>query len=379
MTEQGHAQGAAGRKPARVLYLTLEAPRVGQASHVHVSEIIAGLRRRGHEVVLFRPSYTDAKVKPGVAGRMWEYVRLQLALIATLRRGDVIYVRGHFMAVMAALWARLTGTPILHEVNGPYQDIMVTYPWLRSFAGILGVLQRSQYRWGSRLLPVTQELGDWLRQESGHDRITVIPNGANVDLFNPDAPALCEVPEGSYVIFFGGLAKWHGVGNMLAAVERPEWPQGVRLVVVGDGQERDKVAAAAQRNQAVVFMGYRPYDVLPGLVARSLSGIVAISDPDGRSRTGLFPLKLFETLAAGVPAVVTDFPGQADLIRDHACGLVIPPDDPKALAEAVAELAANPDEAKAMGRRGCHVVRTEHSWQHRANQTADLIATLTEG
>jgi len=363
-------------KKCRILYLTLESPREGQASYAHVHEIIKGLKHGGHEVILFRPSYTDAKERPSVARRMWEYLRLQLSLIFRLRRGDVIYVRGHFMAILVAAWAKLIGVPILHEVNGPYQDIVVSYPWLRPFSRLLGVLQRSQYRWAQRVVPVTNELGEWVRQEAGHDRVTVIPNGANVEMFNPDAPAICEIPDGPYAIFFGGLARWHGVDEMLAAAESPEWPQAVRLVVVGDGQCRDKVISAAEKNPRVVYLGYRPYDAVPGLVSRSLCGLVAISDPSGRSRTGLFPLKLFETLAVGVPAVVTDFPGQANLVRDHDCGLVIPPGDAQALAQAVAKLAADPVATKAMGLRGAELIRKEHSWQHRADQTASIIAEI---
>ena len=48
----------------RIAYLALEAPRVGQASHVHVSEIIAGLERRGWAVRLYSPSDTKRAVKP---------------------------------------------------------------------------------------------------------------------------------------------------------------------------------------------------------------------------------------------------------------------------------------------------------------------------
>ena len=48
------------------------------------------------------------------------------------------------------------------------------------------------------------------------------------------------------------------------------------------------------------------------------------------------PLKLFETLACGIPAIVSELPGQADLIREGRCGLVIPCNDPTALARAVA-------------------------------------------
>lgn len=57
-----------------------------------------------------------------------------------------------------------------------------------------------------------------------------------------------------------------------------------------------------------------------------------------RFSTGLSPLKMYETLACGVPIIVSDFPGQADLIRNGNCGLVIPPENEVSLAKAVSYL-----------------------------------------
>lgn len=363
-------------EPGCLAYLTLEAPRVGQASHVHVGEIIAGLKRRGWTVRLLQPSYTDRPERPSVPRRLLEYALVQARLWAGRRRGEAIYVRGHFMALPTAALAALFRIPIVHEVNGPYEDIYVTYPWLNRFRGLLNAMQRVQYRWASHLLPVTRDLADWLAAETGHSRITVNPNGANTDLFRCDAPPAPGLPDRRYVVFFGGLAAWHGVAPMLAAVQHPSWPAGVDLVVVGDGQERDKVRKAAAAGSSVHAAGYQPYSMVPGFVAPALCGLCTISDPGGRSRTGLLPLKLFETLACGVPVIVTDFPGQADIVREHACGLVVPVDDPAALARAVAELAADPARAKAMGTRGAAIVAAEYSWDRRAGDVAAVLSRL---
>lgn len=357
-------------------YLTLEAPRVGQASHVHVTEIIAGLERRHWRVRLLQPSYTDKPARPSVPRRLVEYALVQARLWAGRRRGEAIYVRAHFMALPTATLAALFRIPIVHEVNGPYEDIYVTYPWLVRFRSLLNAMQRLQYRWASHLLPVTRELAEWLAAETGHARITVNPNGANTDLFRRDAPPAPGLPDGPYVVFFGGLAAWHGVAPMLAAAGHPSWPRGVDLVVVGDGQERDKVREAAAANPSVHAVGYQPYATVPGFVAPALCGLCTISDPRGRSRTGLLPLKLFETLACGVPVIVTDFPGQADIVRERECGVVVPVDDPAALARAVAELAADPKRAKAMGARGVAIARAEYSWDRRAGDIDTLLSRL---
>jgi len=73
---------------------------------------------------------------------------------------------------------------------------------------------------------------------------------------------------------------------------------------------------------------------------------------------------------------VTDFPGQADLIRDHDCGLAVPAEDPDALAAAVAKITASP-EAAAMGQRGRDAILAAHSWDIRAGATAKVLSAVT--
>jgi glycosyltransferase involved in cell wall biosynthesis len=81
-------------------------------------------------------------------------------------------------------------------------------------------------------------------------------------------------------------------------------------------------------------------------------------------------------MACGVPVVVADFRGQAELVRQTECGLVVPPDDPAALARAVAYLYERGEETREMGRRGRHAIETEHSWDHRAAATAAALRQL---
>jgi len=112
------------------------------------------------------------------------------------------------------------------------------------------------------------------------------------------------------------------------------------------------------------------------VVAGAQAGLVPKTRDDDSEQTGLFPIKLFEIPACGIPAIVSDYPGQANLVRSENCGLVIAPGDPKALAEAVAHIANDPLEGKAMGARGHAMITADHSWDCRAQQTAQFIARM---
>ncbi len=150
------------------------------------------------------------------------------------------------------------------------------------------------------------------------------------------------------------------------------------LVIVGDGPERALVEGAAEKDTDIVYLGRQPYRILPGLIAGSLCGLVPKNNLGERAETGLFPLKLFETLACGVPVVVSDFPGQADLVRDNDCGITFPAEDSESLARAVSLIAANPVRAGHMGVRGRTAIVNEHSWDLRAGQTADVLTAVRE-
>ena len=85
---------------------------------------------------------------------------------------------------------------------------------------------------------------------------------------------------------------------------------------------------------------------------------------------------MLETLACGVPIILTDFPGIAEIIKKVGCGIVIPPEDPRSLAQAVRYLYEHPEERARMGRIGRELVVEEHSWDSRAVLTDAVLKNL---
>jgi glycosyltransferase involved in cell wall biosynthesis len=158
------------------------------------------------------------------------------------------------------------------------------------------------------------------------------------------------------------------------------WPREVALVIVGDGAERPKVEEAVRiHHPRVVYLGKQPYRAMPGIIARSLAALSVKSGTTRHADMGTFPLKLFEAMACGVPVVVSDLPGMAHLIRESGSGLIVPPGDPQALAEAVRRLFYEAEERRRMGIRGRELVEKAHSWDHRAAETQRLLLRLLEG
>ncbi len=356
-------------------YLCLESTREGQAAYTHVNEIARGLIRKGWRVRCFAPYYGDTATTPGVLRRAIEYVRVQWRLCSAGEHPDAIYVRFHFAALPAVLWAKRARIPVIQEVNGPYDDLFLAWPWTRPCARLFRWLMRIQLRWADAIITVTPELAEWAHREAQHSYVHVVPNGANIKHFHPGAEADVAGLPGAYVVFFGALAPWQGIEILLKAVQEPAWPEGVSLVVAGDGVARGKVEHAT-RTGRVVYLGSVPYRRMPGIVAQAFASVSPQTTSGRRPAVGLSPLKVFESLASGIPVVVTDIPGQADLVRDGGCGLVVPPNNPRSLAEAVAYLYLHPEERMAMGRRGRELAERAHSWDERADEIARIVKEL---
>jgi glycosyltransferase involved in cell wall biosynthesis len=133
------------------------------------------------------------------------------------------------------------------------------------------------------------------------------------------------------------------------------------------------VREAAHARPRVHYLGAIAYDDVGPLVANSLASLIV---KEGDFSTGLMPLKLFESMACGVPVIVTNYPGIADVVRSVDAGFVIPPGDVAALVSAVDILAGSPERAHAMGRRGRTWVGNGHSWDARAGATSRCLSQM---
>jgi glycosyltransferase involved in cell wall biosynthesis len=281
------------------------------------------------------------------------------------------------MAFLSSFVAKLFSVPVIHEVNGPYDDLFITHPKFKLFKVPLVFLQRSQYKLASHLLPVTEKLSEWLRDQTQHNRITVISNGANTDLFNPDAGKPENPIQGKYVLFFGSMAKWHDLETVIASTCDPNWPKDVKLALLGNGMDQLQDERVTN-NLNIIVVGYQDYHKMPRYISQALAGLVIIADFAGRSQKGLAPLKLYETLACGVPAIVTDYPGQAEFVRDNECGLVVAPESSAELAAAVKFLAEHEAEAKRYGENGRKVLEEKHSWWKLSGDVYNIIVNCVK-
>jgi len=323
---------------------------------------------------MFHPTYRGGSDERGLLARFWAMLQVQWSLWRARSGLDAVYIRSHVGAFPTTLWLLTTGIPVVHEVNGSYEDLFIAWPVTRRISWLVQSIWRWQLASASRVLAVTPGLAQRVVIETRSRRVDCVPNGVNTDLFQPER-AGAKVADQPYAVFVGKLTPWQGVDTVLRAIASPAWPEGVSLTIVGDGAERDAVAAAAD-GRRIVYYGRVPYKQVPAIMAGAAVSLSVQDNPHNRSATGLYPLKVYESMACGVPVIVSDFPGQADLVRSTGCGLIVPPGDPNALAGAVSEIIGDPALRASMGRRGRDAAVAEHSWDLRAGKVDGVLREL---
>lgn len=359
-----------------LLYLALETPRQGEAAHTHIHEIVKGLRSLGWQVSLLAADRGGASSGAGYFKRLLDYMRVQWSMVRRLRSADAVYMRSHFAALPASLIAWAAGVPVFQEINGRPDDIFVTYPWLGRLGALVHWAYRIQMQLASHVFVVTEGLRRWAASETGHDRISIVTNAANTNLFTPEGPR--PSVQDPYVVFVGSLTGWHGIGTMIRATRLPTWPKGVKLIIIGDGVEREQLQSLPS-SETISWLGRLPQVEAASYVRGAMAALSITEDTTNHLTTGVAPLKFFEAMASGVPVIVSDIPFQADLVRTHDVGWAIPMADAEALARTVAEIASQPDLARDRGRNGVAYIRQHGSWATRAEAISAIIGPIVDG
>jgi glycosyltransferase involved in cell wall biosynthesis len=154
-----------------------------------------------------------------------------------------------------------------------------------------------------------------------------------------------------------------------AATLRTEFP-GLRVLIVGDGPERERLESAAASlglGETVQFLGQRT-DVLELLTAFDVAA--SSSDFEGS------PLAMMEWMEAGLPVVATRVGGVPDLFDEGREGLLVAPGDPRALAAAIGELLRDPARARELGRKAQERRRREFDLEAVVAKTEALYERL---
>jgi len=350
---------------------------------IHVQEVIRALQGHGVRVELFAtrldgdpPSGLEtvrihkllALPKGELAAREQAALAANRDMHIVLEREgpfDLVYERYSLWSFAGMEYAKARGVPGLLEVNAPLIKEQAEYRGLVDFASAKRVAERV-FAAATALIAVSEEIAAYLESYStARGRVHVVSNGVNPDRFPADLKPSCPARTGTFTVgFLGTLKLWHGLPILVEAFARlHQHDPNSRLLVVGDGPERERLLADLSTHgllEAVRLTGAVAPSQIPGLLA---SMDVAVAPYPQQSSFYFSPLKVYEYMAAG-RAVVASRVGQlANLIEDGVNGLLCPAGDPIALAVALDQLRRAPELRARLGKAARVTVLRDHTWE----------------
>lgn len=194
--------------------------------------------------------------------------------------------------------------------------------------------------------------------EYGYDarfarRHPVVPNTVPVPADEPPPPG------DDRVVYLGRITLQRGGLDMVRLAR--DLPAGVRLELVGNADADVRPAVQAAHDEGLLtWHGFVPNDVALGLLQGAAVGLSLLHDEPNYAHSRF--TKLMEYMAAGVPVVTTANPAAATMVREYDAGLVVPFDDPAAVAGAVRQLVHDRELRERLGHNGRRAAVADLDW-----------------
>lgn len=210
------------------------------------------------------------------------------------------------------------------------------------------------------------------RNRSLASKITVIPNGA---VLPPDLPRPVEAPE-NYILYFGALQQWQGIGTMLRAFAETS-DLDIQLVICSSNKPRFakpwmKLCGQLGIEHRVTWKSQLTRPRLQAWVQHAMMTLAPLTESPRNIDQGCCPLKILESLAAGVPVIASDLP----VVREITDQYLIRPDRPGAMACAIRCLHDHSDLRAKLGKAGKQLVAEKFTWESHRETLAKIYTDL---
>ncbi len=338
-------------------------PSVIGGAEVLVAEISAGLPNLGVRVEVFCPKgrrFLNLATQRGIPTLSWKtHGKIDpitiIRLAHHIKRKDISVVHTHLStaSLLGALAAKLAGCPSVAHVHGMNSAFC--------------------FKYSTRLIAVSEAVKDHLcSQGVPENKIYVIHNGVDLARFTPMPILQMKEALGvdhtvPTVGMFGRLAPEKGYRTAMQAIKciTKVYPE-VTLLIVGDGRERQDLEQYADFlgiGSHVRFEGFVP-DIVLLMSACDLVLVPSIKEG--------FGLAAVEAMALERPVIAAAAGGLCEIVIDGETGILVPPENPEAMASALVDVLSKPSRALEMGEKGRRRVFERFNFQ----KQLELLATV---
>lgn len=345
-----------------------------------------------HDGLTFHRTMEGVSGPPGL--REWrDIAALARATEATaaIWKPDILHAHSPALNGLAAIRAvRRLGLPVLYEIRAFWEDAAVGNGTGSETSAKYWLTRQMENRvvaQADAVAVICEGLrDDLIARGFPGDKIMVSPNGVDLELFGTPVPADPARAEalgltGKTVLgFIGSFYPYEGLDDLIAAMpllvaRNPD----IRLLLVGGGPAEAELCAQAERSpaaHAIRFVGRVPHSEVEHYY--SLTDILVYPRKAMRLTETVTPLKPLEAMAQGRLVAASNVGGHRELIADGITGTLFAPDDPAAMAEALAGLIAARDgwdERRATARR---FVAEERNWARNVQRYQPVYQRMLE-
>jgi glycosyltransferase involved in cell wall biosynthesis len=317
---------------------------------------------------------------------LFESIRFSQACVQELQGVDLLYERTSWVGYGGALAARRLNVPLILEDNGDALfDLeskgIAPQGWQRRLS--LALMRRTV----AQATHVVSSGAGWREQfiqrwQFAADRITTIENGtALVSMLDRGQlrsfSGAADVAEPVTLVYLGGFYPWHGVPALLEALSRAR-QRGVnaRLLMIGSG---DGFAAAQELvgrldlHDHVTMAGQRtPAEYAPMLASADIGLSPYCGWPEFSG------LKVLDYKAAGLPTIGSGRDGHPPTLAHERTGLIVPPCEVEALAQAIMRLCSDRTLRRRMGQAARIEAEALHGWEQTVTRLERLLVDLLQ-
>ena len=361
----------------------------------HTMELFENLKKIGNEVDLFVPKLKHAISfrRPDILylpilsrGGLIREIFYQLVLFfyyllyqTKHTKPDIIYSRISTPPTISPLvLSKLFKIPYVVEINGLGIDELKLSNASKLAIQLYKINEKHNYTHANKIVAITQGIMEGIMElyNIPGEKIVVIENGANTELFRPmditrTRKELNFDQDANYVSFVGGSYLWQGVEFLIqsAPLILKEIPN-TKFLIAGDGpMKKDFVNLVEERGVSdnFIFTGAVPYEEVPKYINASDVCVV----PKRPLKSGYSPLKLYEYMACGKPVVASRLEG-FEILEEQNAGILVEPENPEELAKAIIKLMEDEKLREEMGKNGREYVVKNHSWEAVAERVIEV-------
>lgn len=258
-----------------------------------------------------------------------------------------------------------------------------------------GTLQLKLFQWlegmvlrrADAITVVGGKQKEWLVHGKGveEDKVFVVPNGVDVQRFRPDEDIRgtdTSSNRGKVIVFVKALTEQSGVRHLVQSLPmvRERHP-GTRLVLIGTGPlaaEIDDMIDRSGLKGAVECTGRLPNERIPERL--NDADIFVLPSVPQENAEESFSISLLEAMACAKPVIASAIGGPKEIIEGgQDIGVLVPPGDPRAIADAVISLLDDPSRARRIGENARRHVASTFAWDRACEAFCAIYSEVLEG